>query len=263
MNLESSPLPSKPILLLMGTLFLWSCSPQDISPIPAGSTQLILVVSDSLQASTGSLTRFTREPGGTWQQTDSPVVIVLGRNGLAWGRGLHELNATMQPVKVEGDGCAPAGVFTLSTAFGYTHPDSMIGLKFPYIHNNEFLECVDDIDSEYYARVVYNDDVDSVDWTSSERMGHYGVWYAQGVVVEHNLDPVISGAGSCIFLHNWSTPDETTSGCTEMEPKSLSELILWLDEVQNPVLVQLPLEWYLSSRSRWQLPQIDYSKGEQ
>ena len=83
-----------------------------------------------------------------------------------------------------------------------------------------------------------------VDWQSSEKMYFADIWYEQGVVVDQNMDPIINGSGSCIFLHNWSTPDETTAGCTEMEPVNLKKIIYWLDSSANPILVQLTKELY-------------------
>jgi zinc D-Ala-D-Ala dipeptidase len=50
--------------------------------------------------------------------------MVVGRNGLAWGIGVvptddAQVRSESAPVKREGDGRAPAGIFALSTAFGY------------------------------------------------------------------------------------------------------------------------------------------------
>ena len=42
--------------------------------------------------------------------------IVLGRNGMRWGEGLHNVNDSY--LKKEGDGSTPAGVFLLGDGFG-------------------------------------------------------------------------------------------------------------------------------------------------
>ena len=45
---------------------------------------------------------------------------MFGKNGLAWGKGIADnLDQRDGPVKHEGDGKAPAGIFKLGTAFGY------------------------------------------------------------------------------------------------------------------------------------------------
>ena len=36
---------------------------------------------------------------------------------------------------------------------------------------------------------------------------------AVAAVLEHNTDPVVPGMGSAIFLHVWSAPGQSTSGC--------------------------------------------------
>ena len=66
--------------------------------------------------------------------------------------------------------------------------------------------------------------------------------YDRVLVVSHNLDRPIPGAGSCIFIHRWEGPDKATAGCTAMAEKDLIELIDWLRPLSKPRLVQLPKE---------------------
>ena len=64
----------------------------------------------------------------------------------------------------------------------------------PYIHITEFVECIDDDNSEYYNQIVSRDSiekVDQADWNSSEKMNDAGIYYDLGVVVDYNADPVI------------------------------------------------------------------------
>ena len=84
------------------------------------SHQLILVLTDSASTTKGYLYRFERQnQKSSWELTKEKIPVVLGRNGLAWGRGLHPIDSALLPIKTEGDGKSPAGVFTLSSAFGY------------------------------------------------------------------------------------------------------------------------------------------------
>ena len=46
------------------------------------------------------------------------IPAVVGRNGLAWGRGVRTDLPAGEPQKREGDGRAPAGIFKLGPAFG-------------------------------------------------------------------------------------------------------------------------------------------------
>lgn len=245
------------VFVLIVLIFLSGCSLASRSPVPSDSRQLILVLNDSLEATSARLYRFTRTSRQQdWEQLDEGMNVSLARNGLAWGRGLHVLNQDMLPLKEEGDGRSPAGVFTLNSVFGYTAPDSVTGLKMPYIHNTEMLECIDDVESAYYNQLVYRDEIDEVTWQSSERMGFYGHWYAWGVTVDHNTGDVLPGCGSCIFLHNWAGPKGSTSGCTEMAEINMIEIAHWLDASKQPIIVQLSKPWYSELRSDWQLPEL-------
>jgi hypothetical protein len=64
----------------------------------------------------------------------------------------------------------------------------------------------------------------------------------QTAVVHHNMDPVLPGAGSAIFLHIWRTSASPTVGCTAMSRARLISLIRWLSPEKRPVLVQVPMD---------------------
>jgi D-alanyl-D-alanine dipeptidase len=55
-------------------------------------------------------------------------------------------------------------------------------------------------------------------------------------------------------LHNWASPDETSAGCTEMEPANMKEIIYWLDSSANPILVQLTKQLFNDYQQIWELP---------
>lgn len=244
-------------LLSFGLICLFApfSSSQDTkTPIPADSRQMIVVVTDSASSTKGFLYRFEKK-NGNWELTKEKIPIVLGRNGLGWGRGLQQIDSSLLPVKYEGDGRSPAGVFTLSYAFGYAKVEEMKNLNFPYIGVTSTLECIDDVKSKYYNQLVNNNEADTIDWQSSEKMYFADIYYEQGVVVDQNIDPIVKGSGSCIFLHNWAVPDETSAGCTEMEPANMKEIIYWLDYSEYPVLVQLTKQLYKKYQQDWQLPQ--------
>jgi D-alanyl-D-alanine dipeptidase len=193
-----------------------------------------------------------------WQMVDRPTRIVIGRTGLAWGRGLHSEVPEGIPLKREGDGKSPAGVFRLGTGIGFAPRESMGQLKIPYTQVTPDLECVDDAKSENYNRMLRRGDVDTVDWNSSEQMIDYPTAYELGVFVEHNTDPVDNGRGSCIFLHVWSGPEGRTAGCTAMEKTDMESILYWLDAEKTPVLVQLTLSLYEKFRTPWALPEAAF-----
>jgi L,D-peptidoglycan transpeptidase YkuD (ErfK/YbiS/YcfS/YnhG family) len=245
------------VLIILYSSIYFSQTTTD-SPIPQNCRQMLLVLTDSITSTAGTLIYYERPNDKTlWEQISDTLPVVIGRNGLGWGRGLNSIDSSKLPLKTEGDGRSPAGVFELGAAFGYASDDEMKGLKIPYVRVTEMVECVDDINSNYYNQIILRNEIDNVDWQSSEKMYFTGIWYEQGVIIKQNIDPVIPGAGSCIFLHNWSTPNETTAGCTEIEPVKMKEIIYWLDSSANPVLVQITKQLYSEYQQTWNLPKKD------
>jgi D-alanyl-D-alanine dipeptidase len=223
------------------------------SPIPDDRTQLVTVVSNRWTDYRATLRRYERKPGEKWQQAGAPVDAVLGREGYGWGRGLHGNGGPdghPGPLKREGDGRSPAGVFEIGAAYGYAAARK--DLSIPYVQASNDLRCVDDPQSEHYNRIVSTTDTE-IDWTSAERMRRDDDLYVLALVVEHNTKSTRRAAGSCIFLHLWEGPDKGMNGCTAMSRDALEELAAWLDR-DAAVLVALPLGEYELLRRPWHLP---------
>ncbi len=237
---------------LLPLLLLLSCSTAEQKSEPAGpfqnSSQLVVVTSAGADSTAARLSYFNKTANG-WEPVSSGIDVMLGRTGLAWGRGLHEQQPGQQ--KQEGDGQSPAGIFRFGTTFGKLPPGE-ITWKSPYVQVTGSLECVDDSESEFYNQIVDNQKVEK-DWNSSERMWEVGEQYDWGVYVEHN-NPAQAQGGSCIFLHVWKGPGEATSGCTAMKEEDLLALLHWLDPAQNPLLVQATLAGYPVLREKYSLP---------
>src|SRR5215469_7228924 len=199
--------------------------------------------------------------GQTAALKSSTELIVVGTNGLGWGSGILPagLNGPSDPVKKEGDGKAPAGIFELSRAFGYATQEQP-GWKMPYVSLTPSVECVDDTNSNFYNRVLVRESV-SPDWNSSEHMLRSDELYRWGIIVEHNSHPPHAGGGSCIFIHIWRGPGQGTVGCTAMPREQLESILGWLDPTNTPLLVQLPLPVYQSHRKKWKLPALPRSSN--
>lgn len=226
-------------------------------PAPlARSRQLILVTTPDWPSVRGTLRRFERGgAGGAWRQAGEAFPVVVGRGGLGLGEGLAALPGGNGPLKKEGDGRAPAGLFALGPAFGFADAREASWLKLPYTPLSPSTECVDDTASRHYNLIVERDAAKPVDWNSSERMRSVD-GYRWGLVVRHNALPPVAGRGSCIFLHVWQGPERGTAGCTAMEQSNLEGLLRWLDRRKRPLLLQLPLEEYERLRAGWQLPPL-------
>ncbi len=216
-----------------------------------GSRQLLVVITDDWNAVAGTIQRFERKDGdGPWNAAGARVPVVVGRNGLAWGRGVGEITSG-GPMKEEGDGKAPAGVFRLGTSFGRS-ARALPGATSPYRSLDDNVECVDDVRSAHYNKLVTRREVDRVDWSSSERMWTEPL-YRWGIVVEHNAPDVTPGAGSCIFLHVWRDAGAGTAGCTAMDEQHLTAILKWLEPAARPLLVQLPRSEYDRLTPGWGL----------
>ncbi|MFK0380184.1 L,D-transpeptidase [Pandoraea sp. NPDC090278] len=213
-----------------------------------GARQLVVITTADWNSLSGTLQRFERgEPRDKWAAVAPPFPIVVGKTGLAWGSGLitaEQLGADIgDPVKQEGDGKAPAGVFSLGTAFGY-EAQLPAGSRMPYLRLTSSIECVDDVKSRYYNRIVDRQHISEPDWSSSEQMLRGDELYHWGVYVDHNSHPTRPGGGSCIFLHVWRGAGQGTAGCTAMPKKHIQQLIEWLDPAKSPLLVQMPRSQY-------------------
>ncbi len=221
--------------------------------------QLLVVVSSDWDAMEGTLYRYERSPSSAlqWELSVPPIAVTLGKEGMAWGRGLLDLSDEVGLVKKEGDGRAPAGLFALGTAFGDAS-HRRYAQRMPYLPITADLEYVDDPNSVYYNQFVTARSAKRRDWTSSEKMEEIGSIYALGLVVRHNLDPIEVGMGSAIFMHIWRGKGRPTAGCTAMDERDLNEIVSWLDIESRPCLVQLPLDEYRSKQFAWGLPELPY-----
>ena len=237
-------------------------TPQQKLTAPVGNaTQLVVVTTAGWDSTTGEMRRFVRNDlHSTWQRVGTPVPIVVGRTGLAWGIGFDYLaiseTPTAGPRKFEGDGRAPAGVFPLDTVFGFSAADSMQSVHLPYVQLASTTECVDDTASVHYNTVVDRDAVPKVDWSSSEHMRRVAQ-YKLGIIVGYNAMPPVKSRGSCIFFHIWAGPRSTTVGCTALDEKELERLVAWLDPRARPVVVQVPAAVYPRVQKDWRLPSLD------
>ena len=235
-----------------GTPRAYANAGQRAEPL-AGKTQLVSVVTDGWDRFGATLQRYERSANGEWRPIGPAVEAVIGREGYAWGRGLHGEGApagAAGPLKREGDGRSPAGVFGIGPAYGYeaSRPD----ISLPYFHASKELRCVDDPASVHYNQIV-SESKAAVDWASAEEMLREDELYTLAIVVEHNTRPTVARAGSCIFLHLWKGPDEGMSGCTAVSMSALEELAIWL-KPGEAAIVALPRDEYEAFTERWALP---------
>jgi L,D-peptidoglycan transpeptidase YkuD (ErfK/YbiS/YcfS/YnhG family) len=161
----------------------------------------------------------------TWQREGSIwrrllfISAVIGKNGLG-----------LAGQKKEGDGKTPSGVYPLGPAFGYA-PSINTGLSYRQAGPNDF--WVDDKQSRQYNQWVSG----MPNAKSFERMRRPDGLYQYGIVIGYNRHPVISGAGSAIFMHVWQGYNSPTSGCVAINQRYLRKILRWLNRQEKPVIL--------------------------
>lgn len=227
----------------------------------SNAQQVVVVVTPDWNASQGALRTYERA-NGKWRQVGESEPVTVGRNGSAWGLGLHpdpQTRPQAGPLKHEGDGRSPAGVFGIGDAFGYAqHADTAL----PYDAMQASHYCMDVSGSPLYNRIV---DARSVGTeavagsTEPMRLDLHAAGdqrYRLGFVIEHNPQ-ARRDAGSCIFAHLWKQPAQSTAGCTAMADPTMTRLLAWLRPDRHPVFVLLPANEYAGLHDAWQLPTLE------
>jgi L,D-peptidoglycan transpeptidase YkuD (ErfK/YbiS/YcfS/YnhG family) len=247
-------------------LFLTACThlPSSMTPtrpsvvIPEQTRQLIVVISDHWDSTEGQLFSFEKNNRG-WGIHPITGAVTLGKKGLAWGIGLHPEQPGRQ--KAEGDGRAPAGLFTLSGTFGY-EPSVTTAMPYQAMLIDDF--CIDVPHSPLYNLTVNRTLYPAKDTEGTTEPMRRDVHvngdqsYQLGVFIDHNPTQV-RAAGSCIFMHIWKSPTTATAGCTAMTPHQLQSLVKWLDPNKKPLYLLLPKQQYQQLQQSWQLPELPAS----
>ena len=240
-----------PILL---TVVLSAMASVRASAEDAGGSQLIVSIAPDWDSSAGKLQLFDRTADG-WKPVSGVIPVLYGKNGLAWGRGVH---GTDEPglKKVERDWRAPAGVFELGKVYGY---DARLpaGADYPFRQVTDNDAWVDDPRSPDYNHFVTIDPKSTPPWFSKEKMRQKDFAYHWLIDIRHNADPPVPGAGSAIFFHIRRGVTRPTSGCTTMAEENLVGIIRWLRAPKDPRYVLLPWSEYQKKWRDWDLPSLD------
>ncbi|ANF98770.1 hypothetical protein AR543_11600 [Paenibacillus bovis] len=180
------------------------------------SEQMIIVTANGKKSTTGRLYLYNKQSDG-WQHRLGPIPVVLGQKGLGKTK--------------EGDGKTPIGTYTLGTAFGSSSTPP-VGLKTDYRTAGADDYWIDASQSpDYNSWVAYEGDP-ADRWSSFERLNN--PLYKSAMVINYNIDPVIPGKGSAIFMHIWRAADKPTDGCIAMSESNLLQVLTAIDPDKSP-----------------------------
>lgn len=206
----------------LSLLFAIGCMPAVQQPsfvAPPTSRQVILVEPNG-NVPNVTITAWSRI-GDAWTKTLGPFPGVVGSAGVA-----------PMGEKREGDKRAPGGTFSLGPAFGY-EPWCDTGLEYRQATANDY--WIDESASPDYNRWVQGKKPSC----SHEILRRADDQYRIAAIIGYNLDPVVPGRGSAIFLHNWKERGHGTDGCVALDAEHVATLLRWLDRRSAPVVVIL------------------------
>ena len=182
-------------------------------PAPAllVSQQLITVASPTPR-STYASARIWKRVDGCWIAAGGPYTARVGRNGI-------------RADKREGDGATPAGTFPIGRTMYGNSPNPGVRHRYVRLHCGDW--WVEDTRSRAYntfqrvgcgRRPPFK--VTTPDMSTSPRA------YAHLAVIDYNMNPVVPGRGSGIFLH--VQIGKPTSGCISLRREMLIHVLRWL-----------------------------------
>ena len=238
---------------------LLSCLSLAQAQLPADCSQVILGVTKDWKSTTVQLSVLQKDCKGQWQQMRGPYQGRLGRAGLVWGLGLQP-NIKGSRIKKEGDGCSPAGIFSIGSLFLSMNQKVYNPFRLNIIKVSPYDLWVSDMNQPHlYNRHVRLDHPATSAWERKEQRRQND--YAPSLKLEsrHNAADVqgrpIVGAGSSIFFHLWRNNGKSvTAGCTSMAEDVLRCFLSVLDPRRKPVYILLPKAEYLKYRKAWNLP---------
>lgn len=210
-----------------------AATPLTLRPaLVAGARQLVVVTTASWSSTSAVVDRWELRAGRWVRLNTSSYSARVGRSGT-------------RVVRREGDGSTPAGSFPLVSAFGLESP-AATRLRYTRISAGH---CwISDATSPAYNTLVRRIPCGSPN-EDLRRIALAGP-YRRAVVTGYNMDPVVAGRGSAIFLHlhSWRNGSTVpTSGCVSISAAAMDATWRWLDPAKAPRIVIGPAAWLTSN----------------
>lgn len=201
-------------------------------PAPlANATRLVLVTAATMKDTQATMRLYDRtSPGDTWRPRGAIEPAVIGKSGMAWSRFWQQLARRKEPIKVDGDKRAPAGIYSIGRSFGILESS-----RANYLQVTPDTICVDDPSSPAYNTIASRARVGPK--VHAENMSQAVPMYRRGLLVNYPTDAKRK-AGSCIFIHVWRSSTTGTAGCVAV-PEARVEALQDFSE-GGAVLALLP-----------------------
>lgn len=222
--------------------------------VPAECRQLIVATAPAWTSQTGTLQRYERDSAGSiWRSVGTPMMVLFGREGMAWGRGVEGQNEAGAK-KAERDRRVPAGVFAIGTI--YTSDAALpAGADYPFHRVTDADVWPDDPTNPSYNRhQVFPDATARPVWFQKQKMKPQDPVYRWLIEIRHNSEPIVPGAGSAIFFHTRRGETKPSSGCTTMRREDLVTIVRWLRAAAKPHYAVMPATEYAARQQVWGLP---------
>jgi len=199
-----------------------------LTTLPADTQQVIVVTGDGYSTTYATLETFAKVRG-RWVAVSSPLPARIGSKGFSDNH-------------VEGVPTTPTGVYAIGpTMYGIA---ANPGVKYPY-HQ----VVTDDWWNENPDSPAYN----TFQHTATNPGGYSeALWqekpaYTHFAVITYNMPPnvptPVPGAGSGIFLHEFSTAGgNATAGCVSLSHDHLVGVLTWLNPALMPRIVLCPVQ---------------------
>jgi L,D-peptidoglycan transpeptidase YkuD (ErfK/YbiS/YcfS/YnhG family) len=183
-------------------------------PAPlSGAKRLVLVTAPGMNDMAATMRLYERAAANeSWHALGAAEPATIGRGGMGWSQFFLTLARRGEPIKVEGDKRAPAGVYSIGRSFG-----TLVSSRPNYLHLTADTICVHDVSSPAYNTIASRSRLGPA--VRGENMSQVLPMYRRGLLVNYPTDRR-KQAGSCIFIHAWRSPATGTAGCVAMpEPR--------------------------------------------
>jgi L,D-peptidoglycan transpeptidase YkuD (ErfK/YbiS/YcfS/YnhG family) len=184
------------------------------------ATQLITVVAPRRSARQGSL-RLWAKLDGCWRAVAGPWPAWLGSRGVSANRR-------------EGDRTTPAGSFGIGRVMYGVAPNPGVRYRYRRIVCGDW--WVEDPRSRYYNEFRHVPCGTKPPFAVvSDDLSRSPTAYRHFAVIRFNMDPVVPGRGSGIFLH--ASTGRPTLGCVSLPVPQLVRTLRWLRPASAPRIV--------------------------